>query len=171
MRKGKTIFFAKKIAGWENVCNFAATNLTTRAEKQRTRVRLFLYICLFAEKVDKKAVAEDFGLPQHEFLISWMESLTSLRNFCAHHSRIWNRRYALKPQMPKTLAGRKWLTNFSFPPDKIYPQLCCIAYLLNAIDTQNTFATEFKALLAKYPTVDAIAMGFPNGWQQELLWM
>ena len=53
----------------------------------------------------------------------------------------------------------------------LYPQLCCIAYLLNAIDTQNTFATEFKALLAKYPTVDAIAMGFPNGWQQEPLWM
>lgn len=64
----------------------------------------------FFDKADKKAVAEDFGLPQHEFLISWMESLTSLRNFCAHHSRIWNRRYALKPQMPKTLTGHKWLT-------------------------------------------------------------
>ena len=69
----------------------------------------------FAEKADKKAVAEDFGLPQHEFLNSWMESLTSLRNFCAHHSRIWNRRYALKPQMPKTLAGGDWLTDFSAP--------------------------------------------------------
>ena len=78
-------------------------------------------------------VSDDFGLPQHEFLISWMESLTSLRNFCAHHSRVWNRRYALKPQMPKTLAGHKWITNFSFPPDKIYPQLCCIAYLLGKL--------------------------------------
>ena len=33
-------------------------------------------------------VSDDFGLPQHEFLISWMESLTSLRNFCANHSRV-----------------------------------------------------------------------------------
>lgn len=124
----------------------------------------------FAEKADKKAVAEDFGLPQHEFLNSWMESLTSLRNFCAHHSRIWNRRYALKPQMPKTLAGGDWLTDFSFPPDKIYPQLCCIAYWLNAIDQKNTFIADFKALLTKYPTVDTAAMGFPRGWQQEPLW-
>ena len=124
----------------------------------------------FAEKADKKAVAEDFGLPQHEFLNSWMESLTSLRNFCAHHSRIWNRRYALKPQMPKTLAGGDWLTDFSFPPDKIYPQLCCIAYWLNAIEQKNTFVTDFKALLTKYPTVDTAAMGFPRGWQQEPLW-
>lgn len=124
----------------------------------------------FAEKADKKAVAEDFGLPQHEFLNSWMESLTSLRNFCAHHSRIWNRRYALKPQMPKTLAGGDWLTDFSFPPDKIYPQLCCIAYWLNAIDQKNTFVADFKALLTKYPTVDTSAMGFPRGWQQEPLW-
>lgn len=124
----------------------------------------------FAEKADKKAVAEDFGLPQHEFLNSWMESLTSLRNFCAHHSRIWNRRYALKPQMPKTLAGGDWLTDFSFPPDKIYPQLCCIAYWLNAIEQKNTFVADFKALLTKYPTVDTAAMGFPRGWQQEPLW-
>ena len=124
----------------------------------------------FSEKANKKAVAEDFGLPQHEFLISWMESLTSLRNFCAHHSRIWNRRFALKPQMPKTLAGHNWLTDFSFPPDKIYPQLCCIAYLSNAIDQQSTFVADFKALLQKYPSVDAAAMGFPKSWRQEPLW-
>lgn len=124
----------------------------------------------FYDKANKKSVAEDFGLPQHEFLNSWMESLTSLRNFCAHHSRIWNRRYAVKPQMPRTLAGRKWLTDFSFPPDKIYPQLCCIAYLLNAIDAQNTFSKDLKRLLKEYPSVDVAAMGFPKGWKKEPLW-
>ena len=124
----------------------------------------------FYDKANKKAVAEDFGLPQHEFLNSWMESLTSLRNFCAHHSRIWNRRYALKPKMPSTLAGHKWLTDFSFPPDKIYPQLCCIAYLLNAIDSHNSFAQDVKQLLRKNPLVDAAAMGFPKGWDKEPLW-
>ena len=124
----------------------------------------------FADKANKKAVAEDFGLPQHEFLISWLESLTVLRNLGAHHARIWNRRYALKPQMPRTLSGQKWLTNFAFPPDKIYPQLCCIAYLLNAIDGRNTFAIDIKQLLQRHPSVDAAAMGFPKGWKNEPLW-
>lgn len=124
----------------------------------------------FYDKAEKKAVAEDFGLPQHEFLISWLESLTVLRNLCAHHARIWNRRYALKPQVPKTLSSHKWLKNFAFPPDKIYPQLCCIAYLLNAIDAQNTFTKDVKQLLQKNPLVDATAMGFPKGWDKEPLW-
>ena len=124
----------------------------------------------FYDKADKKSVAEDFGLPQHEFLISWLESLTVLRNLCAHHSRIWNRRYALKPQMPKTLVGHKWLSDFSFPPDKIYPQLCCISYLLNSIDAQNTFSKDFKQLWRKSPSVDAAAMGFPKDWEKESLW-
>lgn len=124
----------------------------------------------FFDKANKKAVAADLGLPQHEFLISWLESITVLRNLCAHHARIWNRRYALKPQMPKSLAGHKWLSDFSFPPDKIYPQLCCTAYLLNAIDAQNTFIIHLKQLLKKYPSVDVAAMGFPKGWKKEPLW-
>jgi len=89
---------------------------------------------------------------------------------CAHHARIWNRRYALKPQMPKTLSGHKWLTVFSFPPDKIYPQLCCIAYLLNAIDPHNAFANNIQKLIKSHLSINPAAMGFPNGWEQEPLW-
>ena len=73
--------------------------------------------------------------------------------------------------LARTLAGGDWLTDFSFPPDKIYPQLCCIAYLLHSIDAQNTFTADLKALLAKYPTVDVAAMGFPSeSWACEPLW-
>ena len=124
----------------------------------------------FARKADKKQIANDFGVPQQEFMISWLESLTSLRNFCAHHSRIWNRRYAVKPQMPRRINGRDRLTDFSFPPDKLYPQLCCIAYLLNSIAPENTFAADIKALLQKYPTVNPAAMGMVTNWQDEPLW-
>ena len=60
--------------------------------------------------------------------------------------------------------------NFISKPDKIYPQLCCIAYLLNSIEPQCTFTADMKALLAKYPTVSPSAMGFKPGWEQEPLW-
>ena len=65
---------------------------------------------------------------------------------------------------------KEWLTVFKFPPDKIYPQLCCIAYLLNAIDAHNTFSKDLKRLLKKYPSVDVAAMGFPKRWKKEPLW-
>ena len=46
-----------------------------------------------------------------------------------------------------------------------------ILYLLQTINPNNTFVTRFKSLLAKYPSVDVTAMGFPSGnWQDEPLW-
>lgn len=42
--------------------------------------------------------------------------------------------------------------------------------MLNSIDPQNTFTSDIKALLLKYPPVDPAAMGFVKDWQNEPLW-
>ena len=55
-------------------------------------------------------------------------------------------------------------------PYSLYAILCCIAYWLQGIDLQTTFAADLKSLLAKYPTVSPSAMGFKQGWEQEPLW-
>ena len=123
----------------------------------------------FADNAVKKQVARSFTIPQHEFMRNWLENLTIVRNVCAHHARLWNRYFVVRPRMPHHLQ-HPWITNHSFPIDRLYPQLCCIAYWLRAIDSQSTFVADFKALLQKYPTVDAAAMGFPKGWRQEPLW-
>ena len=123
----------------------------------------------FKESELKHLVAHDFGLNHHKFLASWLESLTALRNHCAHHARVWNRAYPVKPTTPKVMPN-EWITDFSFPDESLYAHLCCIAYWLNAIDSSNTFVQEFRAFLAKYPTVDTATMGFPAHWQQEPLW-
>ena len=34
-------------------------------------------------------------------LASWMHSISYIRNLCAHHSRLWNRRLAIKPKVLK----------------------------------------------------------------------
>ena len=117
----------------------------------------------------KKTIAREFGLPNHLSLESWMTSITALRYHCAHHARVWNRNYPVTPLLPKRLQ-HSWLNNTSVVFNKLYPLLCCIAYWLYAIDPKNVFVTDFKALLQKYPSVDAAAMGFPKGWRQEALW-
>jgi len=63
-----------------------------------------------------------------------------------------------------------WVNVSGIAPYSLYAVLCCITYWLNGIDAQNTFAADLKALLAKYPTVDVAAMGFPQGWAGEPLW-
>lgn len=123
----------------------------------------------FSDATLKSNMARDFGLNHHKFLKSWMECLTALRNHCAHHSRVWNRRFPVKPKMPVRLPN-KWITDFSSPNTSIYPQLCCIAYWLNSIQPDNTFAQDFKNLLAKFPNIRPSQMGFPAGWINEPLW-
>ena len=124
----------------------------------------------FHDATAKHLVAREFGLNHHKFLRSWMEMLSVLRNYCAHHARVWNRRFPIKPQMPVRMPNA-WITNMSFPCESLYPQLCCIAYWLNSIYPDNSFGTDIKALFHKHPSVCPNLMGFPKGWEEEKLWV
>lgn len=117
----------------------------------------------------KKQVARSFNIPQHKCMQSWLATLTIVRNTCAHHARLWNAHFSLVPRMSDRMRGR-WITNQSYSSDRIYLSLCCIAYWLNAIDTDNGFVADFKYLLNKYPIINPSMMGFPSDWQEEPLW-
>ena len=121
------------------------------------------------DNVVKKQVAHSFNIPQHKCMQSWLAALTIVRNTCAHHARLWNVHLSLVPRMNERMRG-KWITNHGYASDRIYPSLCCIAYWLNAIDDRNSFVSDFKALLTKYPTINPVLMGFPPSWSQEPLW-
>lgn len=125
--------------------------------------------CNFADNKIKKRIAREFNLPQHVVLESWIKSAVVLRNYLAHHSRVWNRKFPIKPQMTTPLRG-DWVT----PPvgnyDKLYSQLCYLQYLLNVIRPYNNFSMRLKVLLTEHPNVDIAAMGFPQNWLNEPLW-
>lgn len=124
----------------------------------------------FSDATAKHAIAREFGLNHHKFLRSWLECLALLRNCCAHHSRLSNRVFPVKPMMPKRMPNI-WITDFSFREQTLYPQLCCVAYWLNSIVPENTFIADFKQLLKKHPSVKAHLLGFPHNWEQESIWM
>ncbi|WP_298552078.1 Abi family protein [uncultured Parabacteroides sp.] len=117
----------------------------------------------------EKAVAREFGLKHHKFLRSWLECLAVLRNCCAHHSRLSNRVFPVKPKMPECMPNT-WIVNFSFRKQSLYPQLCCVVYWFNSIVPENTFVADFKQLLVKHPSVNTHLLGFPYNWEQEPLW-
>lgn len=81
----------------------------------------------FSDKRVKKDIAREFNLPQHLYLESWIKCITVLRNCIAHHSRIWNRKFPLKPQLPLKL-NEKWIDCSKTERAKLYAQLCCLAY-------------------------------------------
>ena len=117
----------------------------------------------------KKKVAKSMGLPKYEYLESWMRSITVLRNCCAHHGRVWNRRYPTMPQMPARLP-LAWADTSRVRPMKLYAQLCAILYLEQSIVPNSNIKDKLLKLLADYPQVSVRRMGFPNGWENEPLW-
>lgn len=125
--------------------------------------------CNFADNKIKKRIAREFNLPQHLVLESWIKSAVVLRNYLAHHSRVWNRKFPIKPQMTTPLRG-----NWVIPPvgnyDKLYSLLCYLQYLLNVIRPCNNFSFRLKVLLTEHLNVDTSAMGFPGNWLDEPLW-
>ena len=124
--------------------------------------------CLFKDNRLKKQLARDFGLPQYKYLESWIKCITVLRNCCAHHARIWNRRFALKPQLPNQLP-LDWITP-SQQPIKLYHQLCTLLYLEQTITPNIDLKRSLLRLLTEHPEVNLHAMGFPADWKSEPIW-
>lgn len=117
----------------------------------------------------KRNVAAAFGVSDTVF-VSWLHTLVYVRNICAHHARLWNRVFGIRPLMPRH-PRHPFITLPTSGTQRVYFVLAIIRYILNNIDPRNTFVTELKTLLSKFPTVNPAAMGFPQGWNNEPLWI
>jgi abortive infection bacteriophage resistance protein len=117
----------------------------------------------------KNIIAKEFGAVNHTYLPSWLQSITQIRNYCAHHSRLWNRNL---PGTPKILSKPPlpWLSDVPTDTQKLYLHLCIMRYMLNIIDPQNNLTLQLKSLLGKYPNIDLNALGFKVNWENEPLW-
>ena len=115
----------------------------------------------------RRKVARFYGLSD-TVMESWLHAIVYVRNICAHHSRLWNRKLSINALIPRS----PQLTFITIPKDtkRVYYVLSIILYFLQTINPKNTFALRFKQLLSKYPNVDTRALGFPVDWEEEKLW-
>ncbi|OOQ58304.1 hypothetical protein BC343_11765 [Mucilaginibacter pedocola] len=120
---------------------------------------------------EKQAVASGFGIP-HLYLSSWFLYLTNIRNICAHHGRLWNRRTtADRFKVPERKEFK-----FSGTIDEnfntcYYGTLSIMIRLLNVINPEHSLVNKFQALIAEYPKINLGYMGFPAGWEKTPAWV
>ena len=115
----------------------------------------------------RKKIAQEFLLTVPVFM-SWMTIVTVTRNNCCHHSRVWNRTFALRALTMRRMT-RPWISA-NVNQQKVYFSLCIIKYFLDIISPNNDMTAKVQSLLSDYPTIDTNAMGFPTGWEHETLW-
>ena len=117
----------------------------------------------------KQAIAADYHISD-SVLQSWLVALNGTRNICAHHGRLWNRLLGYKPLIPKQRKHPQWHDPVEVTNDRMFSILTILKYMMNRIAPQSSWAERFKSLLAKYPEIPIVQMGFPENWAECLIW-
>jgi abortive infection bacteriophage resistance protein len=121
---------------------------------------------------EKRAVARSFGIKQIDIMENWMFCFSSLRNICAHHGRLWNRRMSAIIKLTYNTKGQ-FLTKQEVKmiyTNKLYAVLCAVKYMLDQIDSTNGFSDDLKNLVRSCPVCQEKEMGFIKNWDKHPLW-
>ena len=103
--------------------------------------------------------------PSKKMFTSWIQSVSVLRNMCAHNSRIYNRTINAAPEL--------------IAIDKINPQpqynglyqiLLAMKYLRPSDDIWNEFNSDLQDLINKYSKyIDLNRLNFPADWKNHFI--
>ncbi|QZT36565.1 Abi family protein [Halosquirtibacter xylanolyticus] len=117
----------------------------------------------------KRDIQTHFGHKRDSIFKSWIHSFVGLRNICAHHGRLWNRRFTIRPTLP-TNSIFHFLDNSEITNNKLYAMLSCLNYTLRCIQPDSDWLTRIKTHLVSCPLANLHHMGFPDSWESERLW-
>lgn len=121
----------------------------------------------------KDAVAKDLGLPNKETLEGSLQLLSYVRNICAHHGRLWNRRTVKRAPNIKSFRQDMDIEvtgNQHQPRNSIYNVLVILAKTLRHQSPDTTFPDRVKALVDTRSAGQMRSMGFPEDWKQKPIW-
>ena len=118
---------------------------------------------------DLKVIAREFNL-NVPILDSWILTLSSIRNICAHHGRLWNRELGIKPKIPSGSKYAEWHSPIETGNKRIFGVLTIIRYMLRYIAPQSAWPQRFVNLLSQYPEIPLNFMGFPKNWETHAIW-
>lgn len=110
---------------------------------------------------DKKIIAKSFGVG-YTYFESWLESISYVRNICAHYGRLYNAKLSKTPMLYKEYSEAGIGNN------RIFGVLLCLKQLLDNDSHWNIFVDKIEMLFEKYEFVDIKTMGFPENWKKLL---
>jgi abortive infection bacteriophage resistance protein len=119
---------------------------------------------------DRKAIADSYDIDEKN-LRTFLHHLTTLRNHCAHHARVWNRDYTVTLKIPNKRPAAL-VSSFNQQRSserKLYNTLVILAYLMNLISPGHHWKTRLFDLFKNH-FINQQAMGFPGDWQQRPIW-
>jgi abortive infection bacteriophage resistance protein len=122
-----------------------------------------------ADRVIRRDVASSYGVREDVFE-SWLLNLYTVRNICAHHSRLWNRVIGTEPKLPPKDKNPEWHEPVGLGGRKVFTTLSILCHVTSGCAPHSAWPSRLNALFEGYPEIRKGMMGFPDGWQQSPIW-
>ena len=113
----------------------------------------------------KKAIAIGLGLTE-PVLDSWLLMLNTVRNVCAHHDRLWNRRLGNRFKVPRYRKHPEWHEPYKVNNGSTCGLIAVLGYVLDHIAPGTSWHDKMKELLQGREEDDLRRMGFGEGWRE-----
>ena len=109
----------------------------------------------------KKHISKVYYNVPFYYLESWLQTLSNVRNICAHYGRLYNKKLTFKPRLLKKEKNQ-------FDNWRVFAAVYIIQRLLT-ITEGNRFITDLDALISEYEdSIDFSHIGFPTNWKELL---
>lgn len=117
----------------------------------------------------KGGIANEIGVP-YLVLESWLITLNTVRNICAHHDRLWNRRLGNKTKIPRGRKYPEWHHPYEVNNSSTFTLLTILGYILERIAPDSSWHTKMLQLINTRTPEDLQLMGFNEGWKTCPIW-
>lgn len=123
--------------------------------------------------IDQCQITSQYSIPRPDLLVSWVRTLSFVRNVCAHHARLWNKLLVSQPKKLYPLEIKELDHLNSDTYKKFYFAACICLFLLKTIMPSSKWAEQLKTHVSTFPQschVSFFQSGFPSTWESEQLW-
>lgn len=102
----------------------------------------------------REEIAKAFKVPSLSVFDSWVPGFVDLRNICAHHDRLFNRRFQKQPE--RFRRANVPLAN----PTTLKAQLECLDYVLRADGATSDLVEKVRRTINRFPEIRSDEVGY-----------
>lgn len=122
-----------------------------------------------AYSADRNRIARVFNMDETN-LVSFLHHISTVRNLCAHHSRLWNRAFLFTFKLPRNRPANILTSLNTQAPKQLYNSLVMLAYLLDQAAPNHHWKVRLINLINQH-NINPSLMGFPLNWQNKPIWL
>ncbi|WP_286764276.1 MULTISPECIES: Abi family protein [Rhodopirellula] len=124
------------------------------------------------KRSDQKTIAQQYRL-QPDVVGTWMHHFVYVRNLCAHHARLWDRQWSIRPAI---LRSKEWQPKTLPDNSRLFVTLLVIKYMLKRMPAVSPFMVRWSKRVEEHldnpPSVakPLLPMGLTYNWKQHPVW-